>query len=246
MSGWFLVPCLVVLRNEINQFAPNRDKASDGAVGDLAHQASPSDHNPDAAGRVHAIDVDSSGPWPPTWSAERLVQLLVERQRDALDDRLQNVIYQRRIWSRSWGWTVRQYTGASPHTEHIHLSARHDATREHTQPWGILEEIDMTKDEMLALLASDAAQALIGKAAGRGVHGQKLGASEVTIGQAIQTTNGAVTLLARAGDDTDETEIARQVLAGLDYRAIADAVAATLPKDQVQQLLDALSARLAA
>jgi hypothetical protein len=44
--------------------------------------------------------------------------------------------------------------------------------------------------------------------------------------------------------DPDKQAIAAAVLAGMDYRGIADAVVAALPQDQVQSLLDALAARL--
>ena len=69
MASWILVPCLVKLRSEFNAIAPDRDKSSDGSIGDAAHQDSQSDHNPDETGNVpirdaykvnevHAIDVD--------------------------------------------------------------------------------------------------------------------------------------------------------------------------------------------
>ncbi|WP_153040139.1 hypothetical protein [Actinoplanes sp. TFC3] len=156
MASWILVPCLVSLRNEFNKLAPGRDKASDGSIGDTSHAASSSDHNPDETGNtpyedadnkneVHAIDVDNnlrkSG-----WTMTRCVQVIVTRHRQGRDDRLQNVIYNRTIWSRSWGWTARQYTGASPHTEHAHFSARYTTAQESdTSPWGLLdaEEDDM-------------------------------------------------------------------------------------------------------
>jgi hypothetical protein len=44
--------------------------------------------------------------------------------------------------------------------------------------------------------------------------------------------------------DADRQAIAAAVLAGMDYRGIADAVVAAMPQDQVQSLLDALAARL--
>ena len=47
MASWILVPCLVSLRSEFNKLAPGRDKASDGSIGDTAHQQESSDHNPD-------------------------------------------------------------------------------------------------------------------------------------------------------------------------------------------------------
>jgi hypothetical protein len=72
MASWILVPCLVSLRTEFNRLSPGRDKASDGSIGDAAHQKEPSDHNPDDTPgvatpytdadnipEVHAIDVDN-------------------------------------------------------------------------------------------------------------------------------------------------------------------------------------------
>ena len=158
MASWILVPCLVSLRSEFNKLAPGRDKASDGSIGDTAHQQESSDHNPDETGRtpysdadhineVHAIDVDDdlrkSG-----WTMEKCLEIIVTRHREGRDDRLQNIIYNRRIWSRSWGWTARAYTGASAHTEHAHFSARYTTAQEsNTKAWGLLEADDVTKSE---------------------------------------------------------------------------------------------------
>ena len=161
MASWILVPCLVTLRNEFNKLSPGRDKASDGSIGDAAHQQESSDHNPDETGRtpysdadhvneVHAIDVDDdlrrSG-----WTMDRCLEIIITRHREGRDDRLQNIIYNRRIWSRSWGWTARAYTGASAHTEHAHFSARYTTAQESdTKPWGLLEADDVTKSEFTA------------------------------------------------------------------------------------------------
>lgn len=152
MATWTLVPCLVSLRNEFNQLAPGRDKRSDGSIADAAHVAGgTSDHigdeqtaalrgkDADKVNEVHAIDVDvdlkKAG-----WSMSRCVQIIVTRHRDGRDNRLQYVIWNRTIWSASWGWTGRVYTGASPHTEHAHFSARYDTARENdSRPWGLLE-----------------------------------------------------------------------------------------------------------
>jgi hypothetical protein len=174
---WTLVPCLVTLRNEFNRLAPNRDKASDGSVGDTSHAAASSDHNPDETGRtpyedsdrkneVHAIDTDHnlrrSG-----WDMDRCVEIIVGRHRRGEDDRLQNVIYNRRIWSRSWGWTARPYTGSNAHTEHAHFSARYTSVQEaDTSPWGLLAEDgdDVTKAEFMAWM-TEWAQSSAGRTA---------------------------------------------------------------------------------
>ena len=52
----------VTLRDQIDRRWPKRDKASDGWIGDAAHLArgSASDHTPNKAGVVHAIDIDEN------------------------------------------------------------------------------------------------------------------------------------------------------------------------------------------
>lgn len=161
--AWILVPCLVALRREFNLLAPDRDRTSDGSIGDSEHSQTSSDHNPDETGRtpyedadstneVHAIDVDRdlnrAG-----WDMQRAVDLLIRRQHSGEDDRLQNVIFNGWIWSRSWGWIPRRYTGANPHDKHAHFSARYTtATESDTAPWGLLEDDEMTKTELLEAL----------------------------------------------------------------------------------------------
>lgn len=142
MTDPFLVRCLVTLRAEFNEAAPGRDKGADGWIGDAAHAARASDHNPDSKGRVLAVDIDSTGPWPFDFSAA------VEELRG--DPRLEYVIWNRRIASRDQGWTWRPYTGTSdPHTGHAHFSARHDyANNNNTAPWGLEDLIMPTAAEI--------------------------------------------------------------------------------------------------
>lgn len=171
MPSWELVPCLVNLRSEFNALAPDRDKSSDGSIGDSAHASSSSDHNPDETGatpyedadrdnEVHAIDVDAdlrkAG-----WSMERAVDVIVGRHRSGADDRLQNVIYNRRVWSRSWGWTEREYTGSNPHDKHAHFSSRYTTAQESDERrWGLLAadkgDDQMDADEFFASAARGA------------------------------------------------------------------------------------------
>lgn len=173
-ASWILVPCLVTLRGEFNRVAPNRDKGADGSVGDTTHAGSSSDHNPDETGNtptedpdrineVHAIDVDSSGPWPDGkggeaggWFDRQILAIAarekVEYESATLVGRLQNIIWRGRIISRSWGWSEwRAYTGPSRHFDHAHLSARYLASTESdTRPWGVAEEDDMPTAEEIA------------------------------------------------------------------------------------------------
>lgn len=113
---WYLAPSLKDLRAETDRRWPNRERASDGAVGDTSHQARVSDHNPDYDdnGVVRATDTDKDG-------------IDVQEFLDAVigHPAVQYVIWNHGIWSRSWGWTRRAYLGPNPHTGHIHVSIRH-------------------------------------------------------------------------------------------------------------------------
>lgn len=130
MSNPYLAPSLVTLRDEINLSNPNRDKASDGWIGDDAHQKEISDHNPDPTSVppnvVRAIDVDNDGIDP-----DHLVDVTIH------DRRTNYVIWNGHIWSRAYNFGKRVYTGKSKHTEHIHISIRHEAGFVNdTRPWG--------------------------------------------------------------------------------------------------------------
>jgi len=169
MSAPVLVPCLVRLRAEFNEISPGRDTGSDGWLGDRAHALRSSDHNPDETGvtpyedadhvdEVHGLDVDDTGPWPaPGWFDARVEHIRAEHQAGR-DDRLQNIIRNGRIASRSWGWTWRTYTGNNGHYEHAHFSARYTSAQEaDTSPWGVQEDDDMpsAEDVVRVLLNTD-------------------------------------------------------------------------------------------
>lgn len=151
MATWVLIPCLRQLFAEFNEIAPERDKASDGAVGDTAHQSSTSDHNPDETGsvpihdvdrtnEVHAIDVDADLR-ESDLTMERVVQFLLGRCRSGSEKRLRYIIFNRRIWSASSDWVRKTYAGASPHTEHAHFSASYESKHEASMASWYLEDI---------------------------------------------------------------------------------------------------------
>lgn len=140
VSDYYLAPSLVVLRNEINESNPNRDKASDGWIGDAAHQLEISDHNPDPTSAppnvVRAIDVDNNGIDP-----DRLVAVAIK------DRRTNYVIWNGYIWSRIHNFVKRIYTGPSKHTDHVHISIRHDTGfAKDTRPWGFVSQPTQTED----------------------------------------------------------------------------------------------------
>lgn len=157
MANWELVPCLGQLRTELNRIAPNRDRDSDGTIGDPAHQSRVSDHNSDETGNVpirdadkvnevHAVDLDADLR-EPNLTMEMVVQHVLGRCRSGAEKRLRYIIYNRRIWEASNGWKQRAYTGDSPHTEHAHFSASYETKLEASlASWG-LEEIPVALTE---------------------------------------------------------------------------------------------------
>ncbi len=55
--NWRLAKSLETLRSQVNAVHPNRSKESDGSIGNAEHSARESDHNPNSAGVVCAIDI---------------------------------------------------------------------------------------------------------------------------------------------------------------------------------------------
>lgn len=141
----YLIPCLVQLRSEFNTEAPNRDKGADGWIGDPAHQTHVSDHNPDSQGRVLAIDIDTTGPWPNGYTLDTYVNYIIERCRSGEEDRIEYIIRNRKIFERDNDYNAREYDGDDPHTNHAHFSARHDHTGQNSKgEWFMLSATDKT------------------------------------------------------------------------------------------------------
>lgn len=112
--SWRLAPSLNDLSSEVQRKWPGHDHSRDGAIGDAAHQRVPSGHNPDSRGVVHAIDVDINGIDP-----DELVRAVIRDGKRRL--RVWYVIYNRRIYSRTYGWVANYYGGSDPHTGHVHI-----------------------------------------------------------------------------------------------------------------------------
>jgi hypothetical protein len=118
MATWKLAPALGQLRKQINAAWPKRDKSLDGTIGDAAHAARKSEHNPNRDpkddvpdGYVTAMDIDKDG-----IPANEIVKMLIA------DSRVWYVIHKGTIWSRTYGFKARKYTGANAHNGHIHVS----------------------------------------------------------------------------------------------------------------------------
>jgi hypothetical protein len=113
--------CLQALRDATSRW-PNRDRSSDGIMGDTAHQQRHSDHNDGNAfdlthDSAHGVDCGV------------LSRLVIN------DNRVTYVIWNRQIYNRARvaeGW--RPYTGLNPHNHHMHVSIR-AAARNDLSPW---------------------------------------------------------------------------------------------------------------
>ena len=123
MVSYFLAPALVQLRKECDKLFPERDRSSDGWIGDASHQARPSDHNPcwSCGGRsygiVRALDVDIS----PDGRANRDLRRKILKATVG-DHRVWYVISNQVIYSRTVNFEARRYTGSNGHFEHVHVS----------------------------------------------------------------------------------------------------------------------------
>lgn len=137
---WRVAKSLEVLLAQINALAPNRDKSSDGSIGDLRHQhESSSDHNPwvidNGIGVVTARDFTND-----------IVhginsEEIAEAMRAAQDPRLKYAISNKKIFASyptggkpAWAW--RPYTGVNPHNHHVHISVLGDKFHyDSVAPW---------------------------------------------------------------------------------------------------------------
>ena len=108
--NWRLARSLETLRAAVYQRWPG---TTVGAIGDTRHCPGTSDHCPNAAGVVRAIDVMSPVAADILW--EELLRLR--------DPRMKYMIHDSKIVNRTVSpWQVRDYSGSNPHASHIHIS----------------------------------------------------------------------------------------------------------------------------
>jgi hypothetical protein len=148
--AWVVDLGLEKLLEQIDHAAPDRSKASDGSIGDEAHQGTDSDHNPQTPApsgnpnnQVDARDITHD----PNHNAD--MGTVSEAIRLSKDKRVSYVIFNRRIYSGKNGpspWVWRTYDGDNPHDKHMHVSVL-DSTHDQTQDWeiGIMSAEDTSK-----------------------------------------------------------------------------------------------------
>lgn len=124
------------LLEQINALSPNRSTASDGWIGDKAHRARKSDHNPNASGVVQGIDITNDPKHGIV--SDKIARLLA----DSRDPRIKYLISNGMMCRsyRSGGkpaWTWTPYKG-NAHDKHFHLSVVDDpALYDDARPWSL-------------------------------------------------------------------------------------------------------------
>lgn len=143
MPAAFSVPALTQLLHEIDAMSPDRDRSFDGWIGDAAHAARHSDHNPEPDGSVDARDFTHD----PAHGVD--CNLLADQVKD--DHRLNGggyVIWNWRIWNPDIARLWRPYQGTNGHTHHMHVSVS-DAGQNDTSPWLEGDELMGLGDDIL-------------------------------------------------------------------------------------------------
>jgi hypothetical protein len=95
---------------EINDKWPSRDHRTDGWYADPKERISKG-HNPGHRGLSHAIDVDDDG-IDESWIISHIAKN---------DKVLWYIIWNRKLYSNTYNWVPRTYTGSNPHTDHMHI-----------------------------------------------------------------------------------------------------------------------------
>jgi hypothetical protein len=124
--SWKLCKAGQQLRLQVDDSYPDRDRTSDGVLGDSRHASRPSDHNPDATSgnvvRACDIDRDLSGKKKPDLMPDLADQIRLYAKSKKDGGRISYLIFNSRIASSKKAWAWRPYSGINSHTHHLHIS----------------------------------------------------------------------------------------------------------------------------
>ena len=150
--AWYLAPALAVGRAEVNRRWPKRDLASEGTVGDAAHQATRSDHNPNARESVDAwdMDVEVNGRGRPyAEDVEHLKRVFQAHEASRY------WIHDDQIAERANDWRRRPYKPDDPdrnkHIKHVHWNTRQSMERSKVA-WRVGDDEDLVAAQAKLLL----------------------------------------------------------------------------------------------
>lgn len=134
--AWRSVESLKKLRAQVTEVWPGVKQDEIGTIGDTAHQATQSDHNPEADGTVDAMDI----PHQPEIGLDSYK--LADDLLASHDYRIKYIISNSRIGGDvAYGernnvppWTWHPYHGTNPHDQHMHISVN-DVGQDDPAPW---------------------------------------------------------------------------------------------------------------
>ena len=111
---------VIQFREQADDAYPDRDRRSDGTIGDARHATTKSDHNPcPRTGYVRAFDLDAFLDGKNA-TAHYLADQIRTHARS--DKRIAYVIFNKKIASKRTLWRWVKYRGTNPHIKHIHIS----------------------------------------------------------------------------------------------------------------------------
>ena len=127
MTAWRPCAASLTLRAQVDKRWPKRDRGADGIKGDSAHAARISDHNPDRAGWVKALDIDADllGSGRGRGMAQILADQIVDYAASGLpgSQRIKYVVYNDKIASGTYSSSAWKWRGSGyQHFDHIHVS----------------------------------------------------------------------------------------------------------------------------
>lgn len=140
---WYKASWIPTFFDALNAIAPNRDRGTDGTIGDPAHQGSSSGHNPDdTPGSKAEREDDDQRPEVRAADASNDLRSLITMQQviNAIlayppdRNRLIYIIHDGLIWSANNGWKPVAYPGSDKHRTHVHLSGNPNSDLD-GRPW---------------------------------------------------------------------------------------------------------------
>lgn len=227
MAAWRLNPSLTRFRSVVDARYPDRDKTTDGTIGDPAHASRDSDHNPDPDGTVDAwdMDVDVNGPGKPYEADVEHLKRVFEAHPAS-----RYWIHNDKIAHRSTNWVPRPYDPGNPnrnkHTKHVHWNTN-QATETSSAPW-VIEGDDVGKitDKVQAGQLRDTAFVLTG---GTVLNGKRV-PMHVAVSALLEQNAAIADTLARVANPTVGTDLRTQ-LEKIEAKA-AERADAELARDQ--------------
>jgi len=151
MATWYKAKWIISFFAALDKRFPNRDRGTDGTIGDLEHATGVSGHNPDdtpgvkaerqdpdTKPEVRAADAGTTLRDPDGYTMWDVVNAILASPEEL--KRLIYIIFDGCIWRAATGWKREPYEGKDKHRTHAHLSGNPEAD-EDGGPWNSIINI---------------------------------------------------------------------------------------------------------